>query len=203
MTGIFLIFLFLLSLILEENGRNLLLRENGIVEGATATGYFLCLVFVLYKGRLQYLRHGHTFLILIVFFLLRELDFDKKFTTMGIFKSRFYISSDVLLIEKMAGIVVILILIYVAFSIAYRYFKDLSSRKKNHSSVPFGVFTILTLLVVSKFLDGIGRKLRGIGITMDSRMLDHAWAMEEILELGVPIIIFLTAMDYFEDTGNR
>jgi hypothetical protein len=131
--------------------------------------------------------------------MLRELDFNERFTTMSIFKSKFFISKDVPLIEKAIGAMVILFLLYVSISILYRHSRDFFIGLKKRSVVSFGTLLTITLLVLSKSIDGLGRKLQGFGFAVSGQMSMHAEALEEILEFGIPIVILLTLHAHFKD----
>jgi len=197
-TGTLLVLLIIVTLFLEGNNRDILLNEGGIVESASVIGYFLCAAFILYKGSLAYLIRFHYLFLLIIFFMLRELDFHKRFTTMGIFKSQFFISNNVPFVEKFIGTLVILLLLYLIFSILYFNLKDFYYGLRNRSTVSLGALIVAILLVASKFLDGIARKLNEVGIEVGGRASMHASAMEEILELGIPIVLLLTFNAYFK-----
>lgn len=197
-TGMLLVFLIIVALFLEGNNRDILLKEGGIVESASAIGYFLCAVFILYKGSLAYLVRYHYLFLLIIFFMLRELDFHKRFTTIDIFKSKFFISNNVPFVEKFIGALVILLLLYLIFSILYFNLKDFYCGLRNRSTVSLGALIVAILLVVSKSLDGIARKLNGVGIEIGERASMHAFVVEEILELGIPIVLLLTFSAYFK-----
>jgi hypothetical protein len=118
---------------------------------------------------------------------------------MGIFKSRFYLSLEVPVLEKIIGVIVTMILVYAFFSIAYRYVESFRAGVVHGSKVPWGVFLVLILLILSKSLDGISRKLEALGLKITHQASQYFWAAEEVLELGIPIMIFLTAMIYFEE----
>jgi len=198
LVGALLSLLFLFSLFLEGNSRGIWLEEDGVIESATALGYFLCIVFMIYKGKLAYLKRHHDLFLLIVFFMLRELDFDKKFTTIGLLKIQFFISNRVPLVEKTIGTIIVLSLVYVVFSVLYRYSKGFWFGLKNHSIVSIGALIVAIFLVVSKSLDGISRKLSEFGIDIGDQASMHASAVEEILEFGIPIILILTFSAYLK-----
>ncbi len=202
LTGALLLLLFLYSLLLEGNNRDFL-SEEGVVESASALGYFLCAAIIVYKGKLAYLKKYHYIFLLIIFFMLRELDFDKKFTTMGIFKSRFYISNTVPLVEKLVGAMVVLLFLYVIFMIIRRHLKYFLFCLKNHSIISFGVLIAGALLVVAHTLDGIGKKLADFGVKISNQTAIHAIALEEIVELGIPIILLLTFSAYFKQKKSN
>lgn len=203
LTGALLLFLFLLNLILnliwQGDNTNALIREGGIIETASAFGYFLCAALIIYKGKFDYLKRYHYVFVLIIFFMLRELDFHERFTTMGIFKSRFYISDGVPLVEKIFGAMVILVLLYVCVSILYRHAGDFFTGLKKRSVVSFGTLLAVMFIAASKSIDGLARKLTGLGIEVSEQLSRHAEACEEILELGIPLVIFITLNAYFSD----
>jgi len=196
LTGTLLLFLFLLSIILRDDNRDFLLKEGCVVESASAFCYFLCVAFIAYKRKIADLKH---FFLLFIFFMLRELDCDRRFTTMSIFKSRFFTSPKVPLIEKVIGTMVILLLIYLSVSIVYRHAKDFLIGLKKRSAVSFGALLTFTFLVVSKSLDGLARNLKWFGIAVSQRISLHTGAVEEILELGIPIVILITLNAHFKD----
>ena len=76
------------------------IKEDGVIETLSVLGYFAAASLILVKGQWSYIIKYYYFFIIIIMFGLRELDFHKKFTTMGIFKSKFYLSSQVPIIEK-------------------------------------------------------------------------------------------------------
>lgn len=200
-TGILLGLLFVISLLINETQRYTYLRENGIIELSTILAYVLCISFVIYSGGLNYLKQAHGFILLFIFFMLRELDFDKIFTTMSIFKPKLYLSYETHLAEKIIGIMVILILLYVVVWIIYNYARDFLFYPQKNAMVSLGSLLIIILLVVSKSLDGISRKLKILDIEISRQVHDYAWAAEEILELGIPIIALLTFWAYFKKQG--
>lgn len=203
LAGILLLLLFLLSWVLEENERKLLLKEGGWVESATALAYFFCAAFMAYKGKLAYLKKYPHIFLLIIFLMFRELDFDSRFTTTGIFKIRFFTGSHVPITEKIIGVIVILLLLYIVFAILYRHTKDFLSGLKKRSIVDFGVLISCILLALSQSLDGLDRKLKSFGIIVSKAVSMHAGAVEEILELGVPICIIITLSAYFRTTSGE
>lgn len=169
-TGMLILLLFLVSLLLEGSARDFLIEEGGLIELSSAFGHFLCVAIILYKGGLSYLKQYHYVVLLIIFFMLRELDFHLKFTTMGIFKTRFYISNSVLLVEKIVGAMVILLLLYLIFKMVHRHSREFLLGLKNYSVVSIGIFMAIVLIVVSQLVDGIGRKLRAFDVEISNQI---------------------------------
>lgn len=197
LAGAALLVLFLLTLYPDKDWA-LTVEEGGAIESATALGYFLCLALIAYRGRLPYIKRYHSLVLLFIFFMLRELDFDKRFTTTGIFKGKFLLGHHVPLVEKLIGGMVILLALYTVASLIYRHARAFLEGLKNHSPISLGVLIAMVFLVVSQSLDGLDRKLRNLGVEIGGDTSMYASAAEEILELGIPIIVFLTLISYFD-----
>jgi uncharacterized membrane protein YbhN (UPF0104 family) len=129
--------------------------------------------------------------------MLREMDFDTKFTTTGIFKLRFFTSATVPLFEKIIGVILVILLLYILFTLIHRHFKDFLLNLKKRNTIGMGVLMTCGLLALSQSLDGLDRKLKGLGIAISHQTSLNATAMEEIAELGIPIMMFLTLNAYF------
>jgi hypothetical protein len=197
LTCITLLLLFLLYIFLDENNRNLFLKEGGLIESATNLGYFFCVALIVYQGRFAYIKRYYYIFLLIIFFMLRELDFDTRFTTTGIFKIRFFTSTTVPLLEKIVGVMLMLLLIYIIVTIIHRHLKVFLLNLKKQDTISIGVLMTCVFLAVSAFCDGLDRKLKGLGIAISHQTSLQATAVEEIVELGIPIIIFFTLSAYF------
>ncbi len=188
--------LFLLSMILPGDTRNFLIEEGGIVESASVFAYFLGAMLIIYNHKTDHLKY---FFVIIIFFMLRELDFDKRFTTMGIFKIRFFTGSSVPFMEKVIGAMVILLLVYVFLSVLYQHSKDFFMGLKKGSAVSFGTLLTITLLLAARITDGLYRKLlKMLGIALSKQMYGHISALEEISEMAIPTVIFITLNAYFK-----
>ena len=197
MAGIMLFGLFVLTLFLDEQSKKFFIKEGGLIESATALGYFCCIAIIVYRGRFEYIRRYYYIFLLIIFFMLREMDFDTKFTTTGIFKLRFFTSATVPLFEKIIGVILVILLLYILFTLIHRHFKDFLLNLKKRNTIGMGVLSTCGLLALSQSLDGLDRKLKGLGIAISHQTSLHANAMEEIAELGIPIMMFLTLSAYF------
>jgi hypothetical protein len=195
-----LLVLYIVSFFLSGNSREFFLKEGGVVETATFLGYLLCSVLIFYKGRFNYLKRYYYLVFFIVFFMFRELDFHTRFTTMGLFKSKIFVSGNVSIIEKIIAAAFILLFIYFTYLIVRKDLKSFFRSFKNHSAISYGILIVAVLLGVTKFfLDGIGRKLGMAGIQLGKNMPVYFAALEEILELGIPIILLIIFTAYFYD----
>jgi len=161
--------LLIVSFIFKIYEYPLWIKEGGIIETLSVVGYFLCVVFIVIKGGWTYIKKYYYFFILIILFGLRELDFDKRFTTMGIFKSKFYVSSSVPMIEKVMGLLVIAVLLYIVVSIFKNHSQGFFSKIRQLSPVHIGSLITFLTIVFAKSIDGIARKLGYLNIFMDEQ----------------------------------
>ena len=165
------------------------LGEAGPIERASAMGYFLCAGYMLLSGGREFMKRYNYIIVLVALFGLRELDFDKRFTTMGILKSRFYLSSEVPPLEKLIGLIVIALLTWAAIKIVRNHLASTVANLVEFNERAVGVVMIFVLLAVSKSIDGIARKLKPSGIETSQQISFLASSVEEVMELGVPILM--------------
>jgi hypothetical protein len=196
-TGLVLITVFLVSLLLHGSTRDALLQEGGIVETVTVLAYLPSLVLIAFQRRLMKLA---PVLILILFFFLRELDFDKRFTTLGVFKIRFFTSAHVPFIEKLIGTLILLLLASTSLVLLRRHGRAFLTGLRQHSAVAIGALLVLILLVTSKTMDALGGTLRKAGMSWSGPVAKHTGALEEIVEAGIPIVLFLALWAYQKST---
>ena len=188
------IFLSLLTAVIVYLGpvdAKFILGEAGPIERASAMGYFLCAGYMLLGGGRKFIKKYNYILVLVVLFGFRELDFDKRFTTMGILKSRFYLSSEVSALEKFIGLIVIVLLLWAVIKIVRNHLASTIANLVEFNERAVGVVMIFVLLTVSKSIDGIARKLKPFGIETSQQISFLASSVEEVMELGVPILMIV------------
>jgi uncharacterized membrane protein YhaH (DUF805 family) len=193
------IFFSLWSLSWSEEVYRLVLSEVGIVETISAFGYFLCIGLLFYvAGRSSLKDYWYVYLVFLAMGL-RELDFDKRFTETGIFKSKFLLANDVSVVEKFVGISVVVLILYSVYVLASRHLKTFLSELAALSLRSYVVFFALGLTVISKTLDGLARKLSSFGVYLDASVSVFTSRLEEILELGIPLAFLYAIYLYFYD----
>ena len=168
-----------------------ILGEAGPIERASAMGYFLCAGYMLLGGGREFIKKYNYIFVLVVLFGFRELDFDKRFTTMGILKSRFYLSSEVSALEKFVGLIVIALLLWAVIKIVRNHLASTIANLIEFNERAVGVVMIFVLLAVSKRIDGIARKLKPFGIETSQQISFLASSVEEVMELGIPILMIV------------
>ena len=187
------------SLSWSEEMYRVILSEEGFVETISALGYFLCIGLLFYMaGRSSLKNYWYVYLVFLAMGL-RELDFDKRFTETGIFKSKFLLANDVSVVEKFVGISVIVLILYSVYVLASRHLKTFLSELAALSLRSYVVFFALALTVISKTLDGLARKLSSFGIYLDASVSVFTSRLEEMLELGIPLAFLYAIYLYFYD----
>ena len=182
----------------RESVKDLLLTESGLIERASALGYFACAAFMLIRGGGVFLKTRGYFVVIVILFGCRELDFDKAFTTMGILKSRFFFSPEVPFGEKVAGLIVISVLIWSVYKIVSGHFSGFLSDLRQKTPEAIGIAIVFFLLAFSKSIDGLPRKLQPLGVEVSAETNAFFGALEEVLELGIPLYIGLVAHSWFK-----
>jgi hypothetical protein len=176
---------------LEHERALSLIDEGGPIETLTAVCFLLGALAVLSGPELA--RRWPAAAILLMFGL-RELDFHSRFTTMNLTKSRFYLSPEVPLAEKLIGLCVLLFFIACLYLLVKRYGRIWLRRALRLESLSITIATAFLFLVVAKSMDGLPRKLKPLGITLDDATKLLATAGEELLEMGASLLLLVCAI---------
>lgn len=167
-----------------------LAAENGPVETVTVWLYgvvFLAALLAWRKGQPL----GGLVAAASLLMALRELDAHAAFTRFGVFSTRLYARPDVPLMEKLAAGVAVLALVVLAIVALRGAWRDVNGR-----AATSGV-TLLILLgfgVLLKQIDALPRQLRDLGWPLPENILVISKAVEEIGEMGLPIMLALALL---------
>gem|GEM_PF-2778102 len=119
---------------------------------------------------------------------LRELDWDKAFTDSGVLSLRLY-SGDAPLMQKLAGLLVLAVLVTAGLRLLRRDFRPWVQALRSKQVAAWLLAGCLALHVIAKTLDGLGRKLAPWGIDLAAWTNTVAGRAEEALELVAAILI--------------
>lgn len=192
------LFLFFVHVVaMDPESERMLLKENGPVELLSALLHFACFGLFLVEGRLAFFKRHYYLVLLPLLFGLRELDFHKRFTTMDLFKSRFYMSPAVPFQEKMIGVVVLLGILFLVFMLCKNHIVRWGAGLRARDTVAWGVLLTIALMGGSKTLDGLQRKMASMGWQLSDTLARHSTSLEEILELGLPLMMIVTVLTHF------
>ncbi len=165
------------------------LREGGGVEMASALLYAVPLALVVRGGGG---RQGTWMTpVLLAAMAMRELDFDKRFTSEGLLSIKI-LTRDTALAEKLLGLLVWAVLVTALVLILRRRGPALWRGIADRAPWALYVAGGLVLAAVSKSLDGLGRKLDPV-MDVPGAVNALAGRVEEALELGIPIHFAMAA----------
>jgi hypothetical protein len=122
----------------------------------------------------------------------RELDLDKSLLSGGILKSRFY-TGDFPVWEKAVGLAIVAFALWTAWRLFRHGIGPALCAARSGLAWPFLVAGAMVSVIVAKGFDGIGRKLRPLGIDVSAELNDALGDVEEWLELGATLAV-LTAV---------
>ncbi len=175
----------------SDSWRGKLMGEGQFIEVASCVLWFVCAL-VSTIGALRLTSTAWAYIGGVTFlFGLRELDFDKKFTTMGILKSKFYFSDTVPIGEKIIGFAIVLLLLFLAVALVRLFIQTVRKNKYKARWVTGIAFTAFAMLAAAKILDGLPRKLADFGFETTPFAAQLFVAAEEVLELGAPLMVLL------------
>ena len=171
-------------------------KENGIIETASVVGYLVASGWLFYTGLRD--KHNHSLLtgILILLLGLRELDFHMRFTAMGIFRSKFFISPEVPLAEKAVGTVIVVVLTVVIIKYCRQNYSLFIKSLRAGEAWAINTSLAIAFMVISKWLDGGPDLLEWIISPIHSDPEMCMWIFEEVLEMAIPALIMLAIFQY-------
>ena len=165
-------------------------REGGGLETVSAVLYgAAAIVFFAVAPPARWLPLFHV-PALMVFFACRELDFDKAFTPSGILSLRLY-SGDAALMTKLISAVVAGAFVYVVFRNVVRGGPAAWRAIRAGALWPWFAVLAGALVVFTKSIDGLGRKLRDFGIVITQDVDATASLYEEVGEVFIPVCAIL------------
>ncbi|MDO3381024.1 hypothetical protein [Gilvimarinus algae] len=171
-------------------------REGGPIDFASAMGYFVCAALMVCLGGSHVVRHHWPLIITVTLLGLREMDFDKRFSTYGLFKSATLRAPDVSILEKGITLLVILAVVALFITLIRRYARTLLGSVLRLEAVSLITGFAGAMLIIARALDGAARKLADFGIHLPHHSEVLTTITEEVIELGVPVTLMLAFLAY-------
>lgn len=165
-------------------------REGGGVETVSAVLLFATAGVFFFMVPARFWATLYQIPALMILFGMRELDWDKAFTPSGILSARLYTGDHPLATKLVSAVVVLFILIVVA-RMARQGIPAAVRGMKDHEPWAFFAVTAAFLTVGTKAIDGLVRKLAGIGIEASQQVDVVASTIEEVGECYIPIFAIL------------
>ena len=173
-----------------------LVREHGPVEAATAALFLVGAGWLLLLSIRWNNRDTLSAALIVLLLGLRELDFHARFTTMGVFKSRYYLSPEVPAGEKLivSAIMVCLLVVVIRFLLRqYRPFIDALKEGREKAAV---LALAIAAGILAKAMDSMSAPLRKVVGVIHSDPRTCLRVAEETVELAIPMLICLSIYYY-------
>lgn len=166
-------------------------EEGGPIEMVSAILFFVAAAILA-----PTLRKTWPFFLLLVAFGLRELDMDKRPFTLGLLKSRQYLSDAVPVLEKAISVVLLLGLVAIGVIVIARGARPALRGLRTGNDIAWNCLLALCLGVTAKAVDGFGRKLEGVGLFPSASAEHGAVLYEETAELGMATALCLACASF-------
>lgn len=174
--------------------------ENGPVELLTAVGYFCAAFWLILLPLFQPERKTASSGVMVLLLGLRELDFHSKFTTMGVLKSRYYLSPEVPVVEKTIVSVLMIALLIVAIRFLQLNYRKFLEGIKAREATAINAGLAIAIAVASKIMDSNSASMHWIAALYHDNPALSMQINEEVIELAVPLFFLLAV---FHLTKNR
>lgn len=124
----------------------------------------------------------------------RELDLDVAFTSPGILTTALYFTDRAPIWQRLLGAGVVALLVTVAWCLISLRGRAFVTGLRRGSLAAWCVAGALGLAGASILLDGLGRKLRPLGIDLPDRIDSLAGASEEIMEAFITLLLLVAVI---------
>ena len=181
------------SLLPAETGAALV-REHGPVEMATALLYLPTILWLILRSFRDYPQWHLTAGSMVTLLLLRELDAHARFTTMGVLKSRYYLSPDVPAGEKAVVSALMILILIVGLRFVWRSAPSFFRALRRRHAPALAVAAAIGTAVVSKTLDSLSGPVRFLLKPLYHDSKTYLRVYEEIFELAIPLFILLALL---------
>ncbi len=192
-----------LAILLDSVTAEKLSREGNLIENLTVILYFSGIVYLLFieSGNWKF-RYYSAFVVSL--FVLRELDIHSRLTSIRINNFSYYVEPTIPLVERVAVGIVLLICTYALIRYMINYGRHLISGMRNRYGYSLTTVAALVVMLIVKLLDSSPRILHENFVIILSNEVKMAMrVVEEMLELGIPLLILLACLQYRSFTSRR
>lgn len=187
--------LFLLEIVLmfvAPQTYEYMLRENGPIENLSALGYLIGFAWLCIRAFRTANPTSFWSGLILLGLALRELDFHDRFTTMGIFKTRYYLSAAVPLPEKLIVTAIVLAMLTGLILYTRKHYRNFLTACKKRQTWALSVATAIFLAILTKSFDRLNEELSDFIFALSGISTEKLFKIsEEVLELGIPILLLL------------
>lgn len=182
--------------LLPDDVLDILIKEDGVVETAQFVLYLVCAIISWFYARHNIWKSGISGGIIFAIFALRELDFQKRFTSMSVTKTRFFISPDVSIAAKMIAGAILISSVIILMSFVLKTNATLLNGLRARLKWAFSACAGIGLLAASTVLDNANRHFKAIGIVLSDQLSMVVEIFEEMIELAIPLLFLLALVQW-------
>jgi hypothetical protein len=168
-------------------------KEGRAIEFFSAGCYLVAAVLLIAMLPAARLRSQWHLPVILVLMTLREFDLDKSLTSEGVLQLRLY-SGPAPWIEKIVGAMVVALILVCGWRLATRTVPPFLRGLRGFAPESWLVLFAGAAIVVSKSLDGLGRKLAAFGYKIGNETAALASKSEEMLELVASMMLVMAVV---------
>ncbi len=206
MAGLLAIQLLIIILNPSDVGGHLnpLFRESGPIEELSPICYALCMVLIVALGGAKFaFTRALSLMVALLAMMLRELDFHTRFTVMSITKTRFFLSGDVPLQQKVLAFLALALIGLAVLHVIFAHGRAFVARLRRFDPVGVAAALSIAMILLSEGLDGAYNTLAKIGLPITIAQGEFLEKVEETAEMGIPIFAALAILAYFGTRRER
>lgn len=178
-----------------------LVQEHGPVETLSAVGYFVAVAWLIITALVKSERWLFSASFVVALLGLREMDFNSRFTSMGILKTEYYISPKVPGTEKAIVTILMLIILCIAVHFVWTRWRSFLTALKAGNIAAVNVAMAIGFCFITKTLDSMSTPLRKVVALFHNDPRTCVRVMEETMELAIPLFILLAVYHSFWKPG--
>lgn len=174
-----------------------LVQEHEPIETFTAVGYLVAACWLIITALVKSERWLFSACFMVALLGLRELDFNSRFTSMGIMKTEYYISPKVPGTEKAIVSLLVLIILCIAVHFVWTRWKPFLTALKAGDSAAANLAMAIGFGIISKTLDNNSTSIRKVIAPFHNDPRTCLRVVEETMELAIPLFILLAIYHSF------
>ena len=174
-----------------------LVQEHEPVEALTAVGYLVAACWLIMTALVKSKRWLFSACFMVALLGLRELDFNSRFTSMGIMKTEYYISPKVPGTEKAIVSILVLIILCIAVHFVWTRWKSFLTALKVGDIAATNLAMAIGFCIITKTLDNNSTSIRKVVALFHNDPRTCLRVVEETMELAIPLFILLAIYHSF------
>jgi len=164
-----------------------LLQEHGIVEMLSALAWALAAMVLVGDGLKRRSRLSLYGSVVLLFATLRELDFQKHFTSSSVFRLTYYFRNEAPLLERALAAIFVIAVLAITIRFVVLAARPFRRQLKDRHPPALALGVLIILLPCTKLLDRIPDLARKAGAPFGVSTKASISICEEVMEMGVAV----------------